>query len=90
MYGWCTSGVKRYVNFHENSFTMSFIVAFSKEKLYGIMGVQSSVNSLIFGLFLKRLLATFDMDSYENGDKRILVMENASIHKANHIKSLIA
>ena len=71
IYGWCTSGIKRY-DFHKNSFSMSFFVAFSKEKLYGIMGLQCTVNSLIFGLFVKRLYAIFDKESYENGDKNLI------------------
>ena len=89
MYGWCLTGRKRYVNFYENSFSMSFIVAFSKTKLYGIMGVQGTVNSLIFGLFIKQICIIIDKDSPNNDDRRVLVMDNASIHKSHHIKSLI-
>ena len=89
MYGWCLTGRKRYVSFHDNTFSMSFIVAFSRTKLYGIMGVQGTINSLIFGLFLKQLYDVINSNDPESNDRRVLVMDNASIHKSRHIHSLV-
>ena len=83
------AGKKRYVNFHDNAFSMSFIVAFSKTELYGIMGIKGTTNSLIFGLFLKQLYDLLNVSDPYNNERRVLVMDNASIHKSNHIKSLI-
>ena len=43
-------GGKLYLSFNENIFSMSFIVAFSRANLYGIICVRGKINSLIFGL----------------------------------------
>ena len=89
MYGWYIAGKKRYVNFHDNAFSINFIVAFNKTKLYDIMGIKDTTNLLIFGLFLKQLYDLLNASDPYNNERRVLVMDNASIHKSNHIKSLI-
>ena len=89
MHEWCMVGMKKYVNFHVNAFWMNFIVVFSRRSFYGIMGVKGSTDSLIFGLFLKQLYDLFSASNREGSERRILVMENASIHKSNHIKWLV-
>ena len=75
---------------NQDPFSMSFIVAFSSQKLHGIMGVQGTIDARIFGLFIQRLMANYRLEG-DSADRRIvLVMDNASIHKAKFIKSIIS
>ena len=63
--------------------------SFSRTNLYGIVGVQGTINSLIFGLFLKQLYDVINSNDPESNDRRVFVMDNASIHKSRHIHSLV-
>ena len=64
-YGWEFSTEKNYVTRHESSFSMSFTVAFTKERLLGIMGTEGTNDSHSFKLFLHSLLSCVE-EFFEN------------------------
>ena len=51
-YGWGVKGEKKWMIINQDPFSMSFIVAFSSQKLHGIMWVQGTIDTRIFGLFI--------------------------------------
>ena len=64
------------------SFSMSFWIWFSKNKIYGIMGTNDTFNSIMFKYFLHQMLQYLL-------NKWVLVADNASIHKTDEIKRFL-
>ena len=89
LYGWCRAGRKRYINFNESTFTMSFMVAFSKFRFYGLMGSNSSVDSPVFGVFLHKLIKSIVEDHNLDLSNLVFVMDNAPTHKSRYIQTMI-
>ena len=79
------NGQQQYCKAYKYSFSMSFIVAFSSLKFYGIMSVDGRVDSTIFEHFLKSLINQINKNDLSKM-KSFIIMENASVHKAEHIK----
>ena len=54
-YGWSERGKSEYIKYIPDSFNMSFYVAFSAERIYGIMRVRGTGNLKIFIHFLSKV-----------------------------------
>ena len=68
---------------------MSFIIAFSRERVYGIMGSKSTVNSEVFLKLLKSLVKYRCTFGGELNFKFWIVCDNASIHTSREVESAI-
>ena len=89
-YGWAPVGVKGYLDVNIESFSMSFMVGFSKQRFYGIVGTSTSNNSASFLRFVKN---TFEhrSKSLKLKDRRfIIIWDNASLHTSKEVKDYIA
>ena len=69
-----------------SQFKMSFIVAFSQSRFYGVIGTGKTNDSITFGNFLLQLWDSFKDVEYFDEDRWILVIDNASIHKTEYIQ----
>ena len=57
-YCWSSIGEKGYIEQNQQEFTISFIVALSKERFYGFMGSAWTINAAIVIEFIKEILQT--------------------------------
>ena len=89
LYGWWRKGNDRWVKIYPSSFSMSFVVAFSSRKFYGIIGTSETFNSIMFGYFINELVRIIKSEMDLDSRDWMLVMDNASIHKSLKIKSII-
>ena len=89
LYGWWRKGYDRWVRSYPSSFSMSFVVAFSSSKFYGIIGTSDSFNSIMFGYFINELVRIIQNDMDRDLRDWMLVMDNSSIHKSLYIKDII-
>ena len=55
-YDWSKKGKSEFIRTISDSFSMSFLVAFSADRFYGIMGIEEIRTSQIFIYFLYNLL----------------------------------
>ena len=62
----------------ENAFRMSYIVVFTKFRFYGLIGSSDSVDSIIFGQFLHKLLKSIHEDYCLDQNSLDFVMDNVS------------
>ena len=88
-YNWSPIGSKSYITSDLQPFSMSFIIAFSRERVYGIMGSKSAVNSEVFLKFLKSLVKSRCTFGGESNFKFWIVCDNASIHTSREVESAI-
>ena len=58
--GWSSVGHKDYISVNLEEFSMSFILALSKERVYGIMGCPGSIDHTVVRHFIKLLWAYRD------------------------------
>ena len=89
-YGWAPLGVKGYLDVNVETFSMSFMVGFSKQRFYGIVGTSTTNNSASFLRFVmnafKHRLKTLKIK-----DKRfVIIWDNASLHTSKEVKEFIA
>ena len=80
-FNWSKKGEKAFLYYTLNKFKMSFILAFSKENIEGIVGNEGTNWSQHIKSFLIQL-------TKNNTKNTIFIMENCSIHKANIINEL--
>ena len=84
-FGWAKVGEKGYIKMHYDSFSMFFIVAFSRYNFYGIQGSKKAMNSEDVINFLDCI--RFQVP--QNKDWWI-ICDNASIHSSYKIKDWIS
>ena len=88
-FGWSKRGKSGYINSVSNSFSMSFFVALSSTRFYGILGTEGTGNSKKFIHFLSKVLNERKKLSYQEANKFVLIMDNASIHKTLEVSTFI-
>ena len=80
IYNWSCRGTPSVVAVEADPWNLSFVVAFSKRRIEGILASNFSINAKIFIFFLNDL-----WDRLENGglqeNKSWIIMDNASLHK---------
>ena len=55
-YGWGPIGMKGFLDANTDTFDMSFMIGFSKQRFYGMVGTSSSNNSKSFLIFIKNAI----------------------------------
>ena len=88
-FGWSEKGKSGYVNSILDSFSMSFFVAFSADRFYGIMGVEGTGNSQKFIHFLSKVLKERMKLSLEEERNLVIVLDNSSIHKTLEVSKFV-
>ena len=88
-YGWAPKGSKGYLKHYENNFKMSFILAFSKNRIHGVVGSSQTSDSLVFKYFLCKTIEWIWTKLRQNLEDVVFVMDNHSIHKSEVIKNFI-
>ena len=68
---------------------MSFFVALSSTRFYGILGTEGTGNSKKFIHFLSKVLNEKKKLSNQEANKFVLIMNNASIHKTLEVSTFI-
>ena len=80
-FSWSEKGKSKFMNTISDSFKMSFYVAFSKYKFYGIIGVECTRTSQHFIHFLSEVLKERKMMNSNEIRQLIIDLDNSSIHK---------
>ena len=88
-FGWSKRGKSGYFNSISNQFSMSFFVAFSNIRFYGILGTEGTGNSKKFIHFLSKVLKERKKLSSQEISKFVIIMDNASIHKTHEVSKFI-
>ena len=88
-YGWASIGKKGFIDTDEEKFDMSFMVGFSKQKFYGIVGTSSSNNSNSFLRFIKHVIEYRVNILKIINWKHIIVWYNASLHTSKEVREFI-
>ena len=87
-FGWSKRGKSGYFNYISDSFCMSFFVAFSANRFYGIMGTEGTGIAQNFIHFLRKVLQErMKLVSLEM-KRFFIILDNASIHKTSKFLSL--
>jgi transposase len=82
-YGWAVKGEKGYIEQYSDNFSMSLIVCFSKTRIMGVIGNETSNNSKTFIKFVKKIIKKNSNIKCIKEKKFILVFDNASIHTSS-------
>ena len=85
--GWIIKGSKGYIKTHNDSFTMSFIWALSKTKIYGILGSSGTINAKILQYFIEQMITQRNQNSENLYRPFALVMDNASVHVSSSMQT---
>ena len=72
-YGWGPIGKKGFLDVNTDTFDMSFMIGFSKQRFYGMLGTSSSNNSKSFLIFIKNAIEYRINTLKIIGDKFIIV-----------------
>ena len=89
-YGWSKKGMSVFISTMGDTFSMSFFVAFSVNRFYGIMGIEGTGTSQIFIHFLNNVLNKRKKLNLDKTRPLVIVLDNASIHKTKEaIKFII-
>ena len=88
-YNWSPIGSKIYITSDLQPFSMSFIIAFTRERVNGVMGRKSTVNLEVLLKFLKSLVKYRCNFGGESNFKFWIVCNNASIHTSREVESAI-
>ena len=88
-YTWTDKGVKGFIDMMLDNFSMGFTVAFSKNRIYGILGSTCANNSKTFILFLSSLFDCIENIFKITNGKIWVVLDNASIHVSKEIEEFI-
>ena len=85
-YNWAPRGERAYFRPSNQDFTMSFMIAFSRARFYGIKGTQRSGDSKMFLRFTKNLIKyRWSWDNDDNA-KWWIILDNATIHTSKEIR----
>ena len=85
-YNWAPRGKQAYSRPCSQDFTMSFIIAFSRIRFYGIMGTMNTGNSKMFLRFIKNLTKYQSCWTNDDKDRWCIVLDNSTIHTCNEIQ----
>ena len=88
-FGWSKRGNSKFINTMPDTFWMSFYIAFSKNRFYGIMGVEGTGNSEKFIHFLAKVLEERSRLDSDETKRLVIVLDNASIHKTYKVIKFI-
>ena len=89
-YGWGPKNSKLYISKIPEWFTISFVVGFSIQRYYGVIGKVDSINSNVIIKYIKSWINQFQVDCKSKTSNVIIVSDNATIHKSNLVKNAIA
>ena len=78
--GWSSVGHKGYISVNLEEFSMSFIWALSKERVYGIVSCPGSIDHTVVRHFIKLLWAYRDEIPSSTNTPFAIVFDNASVH----------
>ena len=84
-FGWNKRGNSKCINAMPYTFWMSFYIAFSKNRFYGIMKVEGTGNSEKLIHFLAKVLEERSRLDKDETKRLVIVLNNASIHKTGKI-----
>ena len=89
-FGWSKKGKSGYFNSISDSFSMSFFVAFSADRFYGIMGTKGTGTAQKFihflGKVLKQRMKTISLEMR----RFFIILDNASIHKTREVSKFVS
>ena len=88
-YGWGLRGKKRGLNVVNDSFSMSFIIAMSREKIYGWAGLDHTTNTESYKRFIYNLFKNRVTTNSIKLKDPVIVCDNCSIHKSQGFNSFI-
>ena len=89
-FGWSKRGKSGYFNYISDSFCMSFFVAFSTNRFYGIMGTEGTGTAQKFIHFLRKVLQErMKLVSLEM-KRFFIILDNASIHKTHEVSKFVS
>jgi hypothetical protein len=88
-YGWAKRGKKRYIANYNDNFSMSFIVCFSEEQVYGITGVVGGTKSSTIIRFLRSVIKCRNEKFAQKMKEPVFVLDNASVHTASVVQGFI-
>ena len=81
--GWTQRGRKGFVKLHKDWFAMSFVVALSEYKIYGIMGAEDAINTKTIKHYVEWMLVERNLCKEARKRSFALVWDNASINTSN-------
>ena len=81
-YCWGPKGKSQYIKTSQESFEISWIIAFSKHSIRGFIGKEGTCDSQVFVYFLNQMNNVID-------NKYLIVADNASIHKSEPVANFI-
>ena len=82
-------GSKSYISHIDDGFSIGVIVAFSDERIYGVMCWNVTTDSSIFWYFLSQLYKENLKEFSDSSIQTILVMDNAPYHKSKIVQYFI-
>ena len=85
-YSWTRKGSKGFIEFEEDQFSMSFIIAFSWLKFYGVFGKAKITDSLSFIWFLENLIESRMKLTEVIPEKSWIILDNCSIHTSKDVE----
>ena len=81
-YGWCKKSENSIYNAPLDDFRMSFMIWFSKLRIYGVIGTNETFDSNMFLQFLIQMKENLHSNW-------VFIADNASIHKTNQIREYL-
>ena len=88
-YGWTRRGQPGRLLIRTLEFKMSFVVAQSQIRIYGIIGTKDSFNQMKYKIFLQELLTKFKKNPKVDLNNLIFVADNWVFHKTKLIKDYV-
>ena len=87
-FGWSKRGKSEY-KLHFKFVQYEFFIALSTPRFYGILGTEGTGNSKKFIHFLIKVFNERKKLSYQEANKFVLIMDNASIYKTLEVSTFI-
>ena len=81
--GWTPRGRKGFVKLQKEWFAMSFIVALSEYKIYGIMGAEETINTKTIKHYVESMLVERNLSKENRKRSFALVWDNASVNASS-------
>ena len=88
-FGWSKKGKSGFISTMSDVFSMSFFMAFSADKFYGIMGTEKTGTSQKFIHFLHHVLKERTKLISDEVKRLVIVLDNSSIHKTKEAVKFI-